>query len=406
VAAVWAAAWGDIFFLVKRSPLHDFFDLRVYRGAVQSWLHGGHLYAFLLPHTTYGFTYPPFAALVLLPLAWLGLGTAAVLVTAASTAVVGALTWWLIGPLAARCRWSRGFATALAVPAVLALEPIRDTLGYGQINMLIFALVIVDVLALRRHRAWAGVGIGLAMALKVTPGLFVVFLVLAGRRRAAAVAAATFLAATLLASALAGTESVQFWTHELWNTSRVGRLDRTNNQSLLGVLARLAYPADPSRGLWLALAGIVLVVGVRRALRAYRSGDDLTAFTLVGLTGCAISPVSWTHHLYWVVPALVIVLDVALGSPLHDGAPGWLRARPRAVAAGAGTLALVVAVPFLFSLVWVFAANRQDGGAVGALSRDSYALLVVLLVAFLPVRGARAAARTTAPPRPAGSSPR
>jgi alpha-1,2-mannosyltransferase len=58
VAAAWAAASGDTFFLVKRSPLHDFFDLRVYRGAVQSWLHGGHLYAFLLPHTPYGFTYP------------------------------------------------------------------------------------------------------------------------------------------------------------------------------------------------------------------------------------------------------------------------------------------------------------------------------------------------------------
>ena len=406
VAAVSAAAWYDSFHLVSKPPLHGFFDLRVYRGAVQWWLEGGHLYAFQLPHSTYGFTYPPFAAVVMLPLAWLSLEVESVLVTAASGVAVIGLTWWLIGPWAARYGWSRWFATALAVPVVVALEPIRETLGYGQVNLLILALIVADVVPLRRHRAWAGVGIGLATALKVTPGLFVVFLFLAGRRRAAAVATATFLAATLLAAAASVSTSEQYWTRELWDTSRVGHLDRTNNQSMLGVLARLAYPEEPSRGVWLLAAGALLLVGMTRAVRAYRAGDDLAAVTLVGLTACGISPISWTHHLVWVVPALVVLLDVATGTALHDGAPRWLRERPQEVAAGAGVLGLVVAVPFLLSLVWVFAQSRQDGGAIGALSRDSYDLLLVALVAFLPVRGARAAARTTGPPPPGGWSPR
>ena len=48
---------------------HHTFDLRVYRGAVRWWLDGRPLYDFVRPHTEKGFTYPPFAVLVLLPLA-------------------------------------------------------------------------------------------------------------------------------------------------------------------------------------------------------------------------------------------------------------------------------------------------------------------------------------------------
>jgi alpha-1,2-mannosyltransferase len=405
VAVVWAAASCVSFLLVQRPPLHGFFDLRVYRGAVLWWLHGGDLYAFELPHSTYGFTYPPFAAIGMLPLAWIGPVAASVLVTAANVALVVALTWWLVAPVADKHGWSRWFTVALVVPAVLALEPIRETLGFGQINVLIFALVMADVVALRRGWAWAGVGIGVATALKLTPGLFVVFLWLVGRRRPAVVAAGTFLAATLIPFAVSGATSTQFWTSALWDTSRVGQVERINNQSLLGVLARLTYPGEPSRGAWLVLVVAVLAVGMWRAVRSYRAGDDVTAVTLVGLTACLVSPISWTHHMYWIVPALVVLLDVAAGAPLHDGAPRWLRERARGVAAGAGVICLVVAGSFLFSLVWVFGQGLHRG-AIGTLVQNSYAPLVLALVVFLPVRAARVAARTTAPPRPGGSSPR
>lgn len=403
VGAAWVAAWFDSFHLISRPPTHDFFDLRVYRGAVQWWLHGGQLYAFQLPHTTYGFTYPPFAAIVMLPLAWLGLGAASVLVTAASATVVVVLTWWLVAPVAERHGWSRWFVVALAVPVVVALDPIRETLGFGQINMLIFGLVMVDVVALRRQRAWAGVGIGLATALKLTPGLFVVFLLLAGRRRAAAVASGTFLGASLLAFAVSGGTSTTYWTSAVWDTSRVGHIDRTNNQSLLGVLARLTDPAPPPHLVWWALAAAVLAVGLTRAVRAYRAGDDVAAVTLVGVTGSLVSPISWTHHMFWVVPALVVLLDVAAGTPVQGGRPAWLRAHARTVAGATG---LVVGAGFVFSVVWVLADGPNDGGALGVLTRDGYALLFVALLVLLPVRAARAAARTPAPPRPAGSSPR
>jgi alpha-1,2-mannosyltransferase len=424
VGAVVAGAWFVVFRLAGLPAWHGLFDLRVYRGAVIWWLDGHSLYSFQLGHTPYGFTYPPFAAVCMLPLALLTARTAAVLTTVASAAAVVVITYWLVAPLARRHGWSPWFAVAVAVPVVYAMEPIRETLGYGQLNMLIFALVLGDVVALRRGRGWAGVGIGLATALKLTPGLFLVLLILTGRRRAATVATATFLSATLLAFLVNAAGSWQYWTSALWDTSRVGLLDKWSNQSLLGMLARLADPGPPDRRLWAVLAVLVIVLGMWRAVRAYRCGDDLVAVTLVGLTACLVSPHSRPHHRSGAVPAVVVLVDVATGTRLHGSAPEWLRIRPRAVAVGAGAVALGAGLPFVLSVAWHFVhdpgAHHSDG-VIGIVGESSYGLVMLALLALLPVRlpsgrppaavpaitsAAPSVARTTVPPRPAGSSPR
>ena len=48
---------------------YNFFDMKIYHGAVVWWANGNELYEFVAPPTTLGFTYPPFAALVMLPMA-------------------------------------------------------------------------------------------------------------------------------------------------------------------------------------------------------------------------------------------------------------------------------------------------------------------------------------------------
>jgi alpha-1,2-mannosyltransferase len=404
VAAVAVAAWYDSFRVVPRSPVHGFFDLRVYRGAVLWWLADRPLYSFHLGRTHYGFTYPPFAAVVMTPLAWLTSGQATWLTMGGSALIIVVIIGRLVWPVARRHGWSPWFTVAVAVPVVFAMDPIRETLGYGQVNAVIFALVLSDVVALRRGWAWAGVGIGLATALKLTPGLFIVLLVLVRRRRAAAVATGTFLGATLLGFLVDATASRQYWTTELWDTSRVGRLDKPSNQSVLGMLARLAEPGEPDRRLWLVLAGAVLVVGMWRAVRAYRRGDDLVAVTLVGLTTCLVSPITWTHHLYWVVPALVVLLDVAAGSPGR---------RLRAGAVRAGVLAVVVTVPLVLSVPWYFPlepGTPPTSASVELLGRSSFTCLLLALLFLLPTRRVSSAepsaVQRTAPPRPGGSSPR
>ena len=400
------ATWFYVSRLQVRPVWHHTFDLRVYRGAVRWWLDGRPLYDFVRPHTTKGFTYPPFAVLVLLPLALGTETTATVLLTVVSGVLVVATTWWLIAPVAERHGWPRWVALGVAVPVVFALEPVRETLGWGQIDLVIAALVLADVVALGRGSRWAGVGIGLAAAIKVTPGLFLVYLAATRRWRAAVVATGTFGAATLLGLAVDPSASVRYWTSTLWRTDRVGDPVGTNDQSLLGLLARLAYPGPPERALWAALAAAVLGLGLVRAVRLNRSGDDLAGATVVGLAGCLVSPISWVHHLYWVVPALIVLVDVAAGTP--PAAP-WARRRPRTARAVAGTGAVVVGAPFLGSLIWFFARTPPNVDGIGdVLGRNAYVFLMLALVAALPARltGSRSAARTTAPPRPAGSSPR
>jgi alpha-1,2-mannosyltransferase len=403
--------------LVVYSPWHRFFDFRVYRGGVQWWLEGRPLYEFVLPHTSKGFTYPPFAVLVLLPTALGSLTTAEVLFTVVSAAVVIGVTWSLLAPVAQRHGWSRWFVVALAVPLVLAMEPIREALGWGQIGPFLLALVLADVAALRAGRRWAGVGIGLATAIKVTPGLLLVYLLLTGRWRPAAVAVCTFLGATLLGFALRPHDSVEYWTSALWDTGRVGAADRTANQSIMGLLARAADPGSPDRLVWAALATLAVVLGLWRAVRAARAGDELVGVTVTGLVAVLISPISWVHHLYWVVPAVVVLIDVAAGTRLHRTAPAWLQERPRTVATAAATGAVVVTAVFVSSLIWYFQGATEHHEALPlVLGNNAYVLLAVLLVAALPIRAqdaiapgvtaARAAERTTAPPRPGGSSPR
>jgi alpha-1,2-mannosyltransferase len=372
-------------------PDHGFFDLKVYRGAVGWWLDGRPLYEFVQGRTQYGFTYPPFAALLLLPTALVPQQVAAAALTAAGVAVVAVATWWLLAPVARRHGRPPWFAVAVALPVAAVLEPVRETLGFGQVNLLLAGLVLLDVAALRQGRRWAGVGIGLATAVKLTPGLFVLYLLLTGRRRAAGVAAGTALAATLVAAAVAPGTSWQFWTTVLWDTSRVGRLEKTSNQSLLGLLARLADPAPPNRAVWLVLAVAVLALAAWRVRQAARAGDDVAGVTLTGLTACLVSPISWTHHLVWVLPALVVLVDVAAGTPLHAGAPGRLRTRPRAVSAAAGAGALVVLAAFGSSVVWFFEqhpAEEAEGIWTWAPAESAYTLLVAALLVLLPIRRA------------------
>jgi alpha-1,2-mannosyltransferase len=388
VASVIVVMW----FLAVHSSLrpvwHHTFDLRVYRGAVRWWLDGHSLYDFVRPHTEKGFTYPPFAVLVLLPLALGTETTATVLLTAVTGGLVALTTWWLVGPVAHRHGWPQWVAFAVALPVTLAMEPVRETLGWGQIDLVIAALVLADVVALRRDRAWAGLGIGLATAIKVTPALFLVYLAASRRWGAAAVAAGTFAVTALLGFAV--DPSVRYWTRTLWQTDRVGPPTDPNNQSLLGLVARLAVPGEPNRVLWLVLAGMALTLGITRATLLHRRGDDLAGVTVTGLTACLISPISWVHHLYWVVPAVVVLVDVAAGTPVAEG---WGRRRPRAARVTAAAVGLVVAGGFAGSLIWFF-VGAPAGPWAGA-GENAYVLLVLVLVFLLP---ARALGRTGHPP--------
>jgi alpha-1,2-mannosyltransferase len=302
---------------------NTFFDSRVYYGALQYWFRDhGMVYDWLRPGTPYGFTYPPFAGLVMAPMAFLPLALVLIIATAATLVTTALLTWWLAGPLIKRKGWTVWFAFAIAFCLAVAFEPVRETITFGQVNTLLLALVAADLLiGVAGGRAWAGVGIGLAAAIKLTPGVFVLYLLLTRRWRAAGTAIGTGAAATLAAAALFPDESREFWTSALWDTSRVGVLYYFSNQSERGFLARL--PIDQvAPKLWIACVLATVLFWVWRVRRA---PDDLMGgLALTGVLGCLISPVTWIHHCVWLLPAIVRCVDVGSKRQKALGASAYL----------------------------------------------------------------------------------
>ncbi|MBO4209924.1 glycosyltransferase family 87 protein, partial [Micromonospora echinofusca] len=147
VLTVAVLAVGVAAFLLVAAVRHGFFDLQVYYGALRHWARdGGEIYDWVRPGTQYGFTYPPFAALVMLPMAYLPWNLAIVVSVTASVTVSAVLVWWLLDPVARRAGWTRWYALAVALCLAAAFEPMRETVNFGQVNMLLLFLVGADLL--------------------------------------------------------------------------------------------------------------------------------------------------------------------------------------------------------------------------------------------------------------------
>jgi alpha-1,2-mannosyltransferase len=365
-------------------PLHrNWFDTGVYYGAINHWVDdGGRLYDYVVPGTDYGFTYPPFAALCMLPMAVLDWPVIVVAGLALNAAASAAVLWWLAGPVIRRQGWPRWFAFAVAGCLFALLEPVRDTFTLGQVNLVLLALVLMDarLLATGRER-FAGYGIGLAAAIKLTPALFICYLAITGRWRATGNAAATAAGATLLAGWAAPEASRAFWTEALWDTDRVGQLAYASNQSWQGVLARIAEPAHASTLLW--ALGVLAVLGAwtYRVRQCAQAGDAWTGFALTGLAACLISPVTWVHHLVWAIPSLAVLADAGLS---RRGRGHRRRCRWLLVTAAAAYVILCS------SLVWLW---RFDAGGVdGFLGGNAYVWICLGLLLVLPAHDPRTAA--------------
>ncbi|MGR6317670.1 glycosyltransferase 87 family protein [Micromonospora soli] len=369
--------------------VHNFFDLKIYMRAMDWWAAGNPLYDYMQPDRVQGalyFTYPPFAALLLRPFALLPLGATVVIFTGLTVLGVVVTTRWLVTPMVQRHDLPRLFTLTVAVVLVFAVESTRETITFGQINMLLVVLILADLLfAVPGERRWAGVGVGLATALKLFPGIFILYLLATRRWRAAVVASATATVATLLAAAAAPADSWRFWTHELWATDRVGRTDYTGNQSLFGLLSRLTAPEKPSQLPWLLLVLAVTAYGLWRAARAARAGDPLAGLTLTGLVGGLVSPITWTHHLYWFIPAVVVLVDATLDADPRTVSGARRRRWLLAVAVGTAFVIIYGVVTFLD---WGVAPARTDN--LGEfVARNAYVLLSLLLLVALPTRRAR-----------------
>lgn len=324
------------------------------------------------------FTYPPFAAVLFDPLARMSVDVGQVLMIVLSTGCY--LGFVLV------CAHESGLsrsATWMALVGGLLYEPVLHTLGLGQVNLLLGLLIALDCLVVSPR--WRGLLVGLAIGIKLTPLVFVLFFVLQRDVRAIGRAALGFTFTLLLAWALDPADSRLFWTKLFYDPGHVGRVGYPYNQGVYGALARALHTMSPSFVLYAGCAALLSGLAAYAAHMQLRRANRLGALVAVAVLGLLVSPVSWTHHWIWLLPA------------------GWLLVGARRFVAAA----FVIAVPVVSPLRYIpTPKNLSDLHLVWwqtALSL-SYTLagLVVLVVMALPERRAR---QPLPDPASAGSAP-
>ena len=347
----------------------DLADLAVYRAAGRAVVHrqsvfGSYVHDQL--RVPLPFIYPPFAALVAAPFSFLTEKTANLAWTAVTIVVLAAVVRVCFAPLLRRFGRAAPAAFVLTLLAVAALSPVEDHLRFGQVGIPLMACAVFDCMI--EHPRWPrGVLVGFAAAVKLVPGIFIPYLWLSGRRRAAGVATASFAGLTLLGFVVTPGDSWDFFHSKIFEPTSPSFF---TNQSLEGILQRAID--GPWRVLWIAAVVVVLVYGLRAAVEASRAGDELRAVAIIGLVSVLVSPISWIHHLVWVVPAIAVIIGA-----------GRNRARV--------AIAFLVAALFVARLPY-FGHDELKTGLLAAFLKDSYGFLCIALLVYL-ARRARTGAR-------------
>lgn len=334
-------------------------DLLVYRGSVDGLAHGGTLYAF---HRSNGdpFTYPPVAGILLFPLHFVPLTVEQAIWTLGTVVAM-----WLIACLVTRAASVSlpPHVTALAVAACLSTSPLRSNLRFGQISIFLALAIALDLLV-DEPRWPQGLLIGMSAAVKLTPAIFIPYLWLTGRHRAAAVASITAVAATAGSWLLLPADSNYFWFHGIESSRRVGNISMTGNRSLYGMLVRSPIHGAASTVVLIVLVVLLIFLGYWRAQRARRNSGELSGAAIIGCLGVVVSPVSWTHHAVWLLLTPTALL-------LHR----WPMRK------GSAALVGLSAVTLLFTV----GRHAYFSGPIGFVLREALGLMAILTVVALPI---------------------
>ena len=309
------------------SPRHGL-DFSVYLTGGQSVLDAkGELYTKALQYregSSLLFTYPPFSALLFAVLAPFGqsLGlnifTVISLLIAAATAVLGVRYAFRQPSVRGILRHQRLGPLALAgVGFVILLGPWRETTAFGQINILLFGMIMADFL-IKRDTWPAGLLTGVAAGLKLTPLVFGLYFLARGDWRGLRNMTVGFLATLGLGFLILPSESRTYWAELLPDTSRIGGAGYVDNLSIKGAILHFMGPDFPVDLPWLVLSLLSVAAAAVIIRLAGNRGERFTALAATALLMLLISPVSWAHHWVWVA-LFIPVLWRNLGDFTHKG---------------------------------------------------------------------------------------
>jgi alpha-1,2-mannosyltransferase len=309
-------------------------DSAVYRAGALTLMHGEPLYdATSLTFEPYWallpFTYPPTAALLFVPLGLIPLEVAWGVLTAISVLSLALVVRIAIGslpkPTADAPRWwaSPARSTLVVTLIFLGLEPVWRTIFLGQINLILMAMVVLDVLVIcARGSRWGGILVGVAAAVKLLPLVFIGHLLVTGKWKDAVRALITFVVLQGLMLAIVPHDTIEYWTTTLRDTGRIGPIHWIGNQSLNGLMNRITDLAPWASDAALGIGAIIAVPALWLMLRFHKRGQNLAALLVTAFWILLVSPVSWSHHWVWAVPLIVLLVSRL---PQTTPATAWKR---------------------------------------------------------------------------------
>jgi alpha-1,2-mannosyltransferase len=318
ILAIWFVHWIDT---------RGYMDTEIYQLGARAWLRGYPVYGDdLTPETpddgTLPFIYPPFAALLFIPLTWMSFKGAVVVIAVLSHVSIFVSAWALahsssyltsanrrgtavsrVGPIA--------LATAMVMPFTTLIEPARETINYGQINLVLMALVAADCL-LPRTRWPRGLLVGIAAGIKLTPLGFLLFFLLRRDGRAAAISLATFAATVLLGLVAAPKDSADWWLHKMVSTGESLSPDYAGNLTLRSLLVKQELTGVALNASWVIGSLVLLLLAVLGMRYALRVRNIPLALMVNAVLVLLVSPISWSHHWVWAAPTLVLLFAMSV----------------------------------------------------------------------------------------------
>lgn len=386
-------------------PVHgddlSYIDLLVYRAGGHAVLHDMSMYTPDFDEANKSpnglpFTYPPFSGLVFAPFALLSVG-AAKLVMVVINAVAMAVFFTTV-VLAVGGRWDRlsswkaltapiSVRTALVVVAAavlfVATNPVQENANHGQVNMILAALLALDILL--PTVPWPrGMLVGLAVAIKLTPAVFIGYFLVTRQWKALAVSLVSAAGAFAVAWLVMPADTARYFSSVLLDADRIGGLAFASNQSIRGVLERIPALDSSSGLLWLLCVAVVLALAIVAIRANYRAHDGVAALLAAAFIGLLCSPVSWGHHWVWLSVALVYFLV------------RW------AEYGGVGNLAAGVAVAAVTILApWAHLPSRDDRELqwtpIEHVLGNAFTITALVLLAWFALGSSRLGAERRAP---------
>ncbi|MDN5840959.1 MAG: DUF2029 domain-containing protein [Corynebacterium casei] len=314
--------------------LTDFpIDMVIYREGVKAFMEGGEVYSvpMMAGDIALPFIYPPFGALVMVPLAgdWFSHAMAGDIMIVLSNLLIGLVV--LLLAFALNRQRSNPFVSSDVIAAasliwgiVLIFEPVRLNNGFAQINIIIMVLVALDLIP-RKRLKWLPQGwlIGVAAAIKITPLAMLLYFLVRKEIKPIITAAISAIIATLIAAAVRWDVAWEYFSVKLLSMGTGGdfgvQTAYQSNSSIKGAIERLYTSQEGMEAastitniIWLCLAIITVVLGGWLMVALMKRGLNIEAWMINAFIMLLISPVSWSHHWVWVAIAIPVLLYRAI----------------------------------------------------------------------------------------------